>query len=600
MRVTHSLDLNSLELKEFGICFGNKVVLADITLNLPATGVTILMGPVGTGKSSLLCSLAGIHQNNPRFRYWGEVVIDGQTIDINGQPEYASTARQTRPILVRQQINQLTESLLNVILLTAKFSSMNNTIKNEFAANLIAEFDVPELLSMLSMRFIDIAPMWQRIALILGAATLKPPVLMIDEPTYGLNTEGIVRIKRFIKYLGTKIKLIVVLHSQEQAQDLADDIVLIAGGRVQFYGTCSAFFAKTPPNDVVRQFVQTGSVSIAAPDARREHLADDAVPPPPLPQAALDAIRFFNPPPEITETLPTDNLDQLIPQKARDINEKVINEAEAEKLQIVKALEAQVEAIRAKKAAQEQLELTQQKLAQDSLTQLHLEPNFESSHQVTQADIKAQPDTVIEASSYALETPKNATLTTEHIQPLLELPKPSKDGVSIVAGIGKQDTSVSRGPAGFSWVVPGMIAGCPMPGVSAPMGYDLDLLANIGITVLITLTEEDIYQAELVAAGLSNVHLPIYDREAPSLSQMHMLLLKMQKLIAQGEVLAVHCLAGLGRTGTVLAAWMIKEGGLSAEEAIRRLRLINPGFIQSAVQENFLAEFENDILRRMR
>jgi atypical dual specificity phosphatase len=478
---------------------------------------------------------------------------------------------------------------------------MNNTIKNEFATNLIAEFEVPELLSMLSMRFIDIAPMWQRIALILGAATVKPPLLMIDEPTYGLNTEEVVRIKRFIKHLSTKIKLMVVLHSQEQALDLADDIVLIAGGRVQFYGTASTFFAKTPPNDVVRQFVQTGSVSIAAPDARREDLADDAVPPPPLPKAALDAIRFFNPPHQLTETLPTvvkltDTAQQVIQKETSDIKEKVIKEAEAEKLQIIKALEAQVEAIRAKKEVHKQLELTQQKLAQDLLTQ----ERFESSHKVRQADIKASPASAPETRNQALATPKNSTLTTEHIQPLLELPKPSKDGVSIVAGIGRQDASVSRGPAGFSWVVPDMIAGCPMPGVSAPMGYDLDLLANIGITVLITLTEEDIYQTELAAAGLSNVHLPIYDREAPSLSQMHMLLLKMQKLIAEGEVLAVHCLAGLGRTGTVLAAWMIKEGGLSSEEAIRRLRLINPGFIQSAVQETFLAEFENDILRRMR
>jgi atypical dual specificity phosphatase len=45
---------------------------------------------------------------------------------------------------------------------------------------------------------------------------------------------------------------------------------------------------------------------------------------------------------------------------------------------------------------------------------------------------------------------------------------------------------------------------------------------------------------------------------------------------------------------------MIKEGGLSAEEAIRRLRLINHSFVQSEVQEVFLVEFENDILKRMR
>jgi atypical dual specificity phosphatase len=69
-------------------------------------------------------------------------------------------------------------------------------------------------------------------------------------------------------------------------------------------------------------------------------------------------------------------------------------------------------------------------------------------------------------------------------------------------------------------------------------------------------------------------------------------------LVEQGDVLAVHCLAGLGRTGTVLAAWMIKEGGLSAEEAIRRLRLLQPGFIQSQEQEEFLLIFEKDLLNR--
>ena len=80
--------------------------------------------------------------------------------------------------------------------------------------------------------------------------------------------------------------------------------------------------------------------------------------------------------------------------------------------------------------------------------------------------------------------------------------------------------------------------------------------------------------------------------------QIYMLLHRMLRLVEQGEVLAIHCLAGLGRTGPVLAAWMIKEGGLSAEEAIRRLRLLQPGFIQSQEQEEFLLIFEKDLLNR--
>lgn len=542
----------SLDLKEFGICFGTKIVLADISLHLPKTGVTVLMGPVGTGKSSLLCSLAGIHSNNPRFKHWGEVYISGQPLDIGSQ---AST---NHPVLVRQIIAQLTESVQNVILSTAKFSSVNNTVKQEFVKKLIVDSGIDELLPMLEQRLIDIKPIWQRIALILGAAATKPPLLMIDEPTNGLNHEETALMVRFIRQLGTQLKLIVVLHSQAQAREIADDMVLLAGGRVQFHGTTDAFFAKTPPNDIVKQFVQTGSVSVAAPDARKENLADDAIAPPPLPQAAIDAIKSFSHEAIHKEKTP----------KSSDVSPKPSTK--------------------------------------QSLVQTHVKESAtpEPKKNKTLDEQQKKPATSKPTPIQELIEPKpQAELSAAQLTPtkqLAELPKPSRNGVSIVAEIGKHDPSASRGPSGFSWIVPDMLAGCPMPGVSAPMSYDLGLLASVGITMLITLTEEDIYQAELKDAGLSNVHLPIYDREAPSLNQMHMLLFRMQKLIESGEVLAVHCLAGLGRTGTVLAAWMIKEGGLSSEEAIRRLRLINPGFVQSTVQETFLADFENDILRRMR
>jgi atypical dual specificity phosphatase len=169
----------------------------------------------------------------------------------------------------------------------------------------------------------------------------------------------------------------------------------------------------------------------------------------------------------------------------------------------------------------------------------------------------------------------------------------------MVAEIGTYGNAFdARAPRGFVWVVPGQLAGCPQPGVTNPVEYDLQLLARVGITTLITLTETDLEQAPLKEAGLCNLHLPIYDRGAPSMRQIYMLLHRMLRLVEQGDVLAVHCLAGLGRTGTVLAAWMIKEGGLSAEEAIRRLRLLQPGFIQSQEQEEFLLIFEKDLLNR--
>ena len=66
----------------------------------------------------------------------------------------------------------------------------------------------------------------------------------------------------------------------------------------------------------------------------------------------------------------------------------------------------------------------------------------------------------------------------------------------------------------------------------------------------------------------------------------------------RGEVLAVHCLAGLGRTGTVLAAWLIYKG-LTAAEALRRVRLVDPQYVQSTEQEEFLQRYEDAILRKI-
>jgi atypical dual specificity phosphatase len=122
--------------------------------------------------------------------------------------------------------------------------------------------------------------------------------------------------------------------------------------------------------------------------------------------------------------------------------------------------------------------------------------------------------------------------------------------------------------------------------------YDLDLLKNVGITALITLTEKDFPQEALARHGLTNLHLAIEDRKAPTAAEMDMLVMRMRQMLESGEVLAVHCLAGLGRTGTILAAYLVKEKGLSAQSALNQIRRFNRQFVQSDDQEDFLMEYE--------
>lgn len=168
----------------------------------------------------------------------------------------------------------------------------------------------------------------------------------------------------------------------------------------------------------------------------------------------------------------------------------------------------------------------------------------------------------------------------------------------LAAQLAVQVTPEYRGPTGFRWVIPGKVAGTPMPGVVQDVDLDLAALRTVGITMLITLTESDFPQDALRRHGLRNLHLPIRDREPPTVAQIRMLIVRMAAMLKKGEVLAVHCLAGLGRTGTVLASWLIQDG-LTAQSALERIRKIEPGYVQSREQEEFLNEVEADLLKRI-
>lgn len=151
----------------------------------------------------------------------------------------------------------------------------------------------------------------------------------------------------------------------------------------------------------------------------------------------------------------------------------------------------------------------------------------------------------------------------------------------------------SWGPRGFVWLIRGCVAGAPLPGIVRDVDYDLAALRDVGVTRLVSLTEAPFPPEQAGRFGIACHACPIPDMHAPSHEQMLRLCHDMDDFLAHEEVLAVHCKAGLGRTGTVLAAYRLWRAGVhaSAVEAIEFVRRLEPGMIQSQAQVDFLAEF---------
>jgi atypical dual specificity phosphatase len=134
-------------------------------------------------------------------------------------------------------------------------------------------------------------------------------------------------------------------------------------------------------------------------------------------------------------------------------------------------------------------------------------------------------------------------------------------------------------PYSFSWIDPGRLAAMGCPDDPETLAW----LRQQGIELVITLTEEPLRRDWLTDAGLLALHVPIGDMTAPTFDQIEACVSALRKAKEQGMGVAIHCFAGKGRTGTILAAYFV-DRGLSPEEAIARIRELRPGSIETDEQ----------------
>jgi len=126
---------------------------------------------------------------------------------------------------------------------------------------------------------------------------------------------------------------------------------------------------------------------------------------------------------------------------------------------------------------------------------------------------------------------------------------------------------------------------------------DIKAIKSMGIKAIVCLaTEREVYpfwggiltyEANVISEGMEFYFLPIEPKGAPDIRELIDLLTWISSRATRGKPVAIHCFAGVGRAGTVAAAYLIFKG-MTPKAAIDQVRRVRPGAIESSEQEEVL------------
>ncbi|MCV2869238.1 ATP-binding cassette domain-containing protein [Defluviimonas sp. WL0002] len=205
-------------------------ILGPVSLNVEAGGITILMGPNGSGKTSLLRAMHGLERLSAGSLHWRV-------------PEIETRARQA---FVFQSPIVLRRSVVDNIAYPLILDGMSRKAARALAAARAEEVGLGELLG----RPAQVISGGEKQKLALARALMREPeVLFLDEPCANLDPRAMRDIETILrKAADAGTKIVMSTHDSGQARRLAQDILFLCDGRVIEAAPSDAFFAlpKTP------------------------------------------------------------------------------------------------------------------------------------------------------------------------------------------------------------------------------------------------------------------------------------------------------------------------------------------------------------------
>ena len=214
--------------------------LKGIDLNIKTGSMTALIGHTGSGKSTLIQ-----HINALLLPTAGEIKVDDILITATDKPETLKPLRKKAGLVFQFPEYQLfEETILKDIIFGPKNFGVNEEEAIEIAKETLELVGLDE--SYLEKSPFDLSGGQKRRVAIAGILAMNPDILILDEPTAGLDPQGAKEMLNLFQKINQQGKtVILVSHDMNQVLEYCDDVVVMNKGRVEKHVTVDELFRET-------------------------------------------------------------------------------------------------------------------------------------------------------------------------------------------------------------------------------------------------------------------------------------------------------------------------------------------------------------------
>jgi sulfate/thiosulfate transport system ATP-binding protein len=232
----------AIEVRHVNKSFGGTPVLRDVSVNIGDGSLTALLGPSGGGKSTLLRVIAGLEQP------------DTGTVMISGRDATRLAPQQRNVGFVFQHYAAFKH--LTVYRNVAFGLEIRKRPKAEIRKRVQALLELVHLEQMANRYPSQLSGGQRQRMALARALAVEPQVLLLDEPFGALDAQVRKELRAWLRRLHDEVHVttVFVTHDQEEAMDVADEIVVLAGGIVEQVGSPHEIY-DNPANEFVMSFL---------------------------------------------------------------------------------------------------------------------------------------------------------------------------------------------------------------------------------------------------------------------------------------------------------------------------------------------------------